>query len=107
MTHTDSGSRSIDFSQWDGKPFFEGYPEEGRTVYVVRLEQGAKFVAYGAIAPAREVIFTVRGQGSDLERFLSQVQAEGAKVVHGPPPFGTNTGGDPSEPSTGGKPGRR
>ncbi|HZH14544.1 MAG TPA: hypothetical protein VE057_09320 [Archangium sp.] len=83
-----------DFSTWDGTPFFEGYPEEGRHVYLVKSREQDSFTAYGALDDPQQVIFVVRGTLAQLDSFVSQVKAEGARVTHGPPPFDTNTGGD-------------
>ena len=83
-----------DFSTWDGKPFFEGYPEEGRHVYVIKSREQGGFTAYGALDAQEQVIFVVRGTLAQLDSFVAQVKAEGARVTHGPPPFDTNTGGD-------------
>ncbi|OJT23599.1 hypothetical protein BO221_16490 [Archangium sp. Cb G35] len=87
-------SSILDFSSWDGTPFFEGKPAKGRHVYVVKKENGA-FLAYGVVEPAPRYVFQVRGSTTDeQERFLAQVEREGAVVTFGLPPFETKTGGD-------------
>jgi len=48
-----------DFSRWNGTPFFEGHPKQGRRVYLDRRED--KFVAYGVIEPNPQCVFQVRG----------------------------------------------
>jgi hypothetical protein len=83
-----------DFSTWDGKPFFEGYPEEGRHVYIVKSREEGSFTAYGALDDQQQVIFVFQGTLAQLDRFVAQAQAEGAQVTYGPPPTDTNTGGD-------------
>jgi hypothetical protein len=83
-----------DFSTWDGTPFFEGYPEEGRRVYIVKSREEGTFTAYGALDDQQHAIFLVQGTLVQLDRFVAQVKAEGARVTHGLPPFDTNTGGD-------------
>ncbi|MFL5345704.1 MAG: hypothetical protein ACJ8AT_12990 [Hyalangium sp.] len=83
-----------DFSTWDGTPFFEGHPEEGRHVYIVKSREEGTFTAYGALDDRQQVIFVVQGTLAQLDRFVAQVKSEGARVTHGLPPFDTNTGGD-------------
>jgi hypothetical protein len=83
-----------DFSKWDGTPFFQGYPAEGRRVYVVKTNEEGAFLAYGVMEPSQQFVFRVQGTGSELGRFETQVTAEGASITHGPPPFETQTGGD-------------
>ena len=85
-----------DFSTWDGKPFFDGYPEEGRHVYIVKTQEHERFTAYGALDDQQQVIFVVRGSLGQLDGLVAQVKAEGARVTHGLPPIDTNTGGDKS-----------
>ncbi|KFE70290.1 hypothetical protein [Hyalangium minutum] len=84
----------LDFSKWDSKPFFEGYPEEGRHVYIVQSREEGSFTAYGVMDDQPQVIFVVQGSLADLDRFVAQVKAEGARVTYGMPPTDTNTGGD-------------
>ncbi|HEX5750687.1 MAG TPA: hypothetical protein VFZ09_30955 [Archangium sp.] len=83
-----------DFSTWDGSPFFEGHPEEGRHVYIVKSREEGTFTAYGALDDQQQVIFIVQGTLAQLDRFVAQVKSEGARVTRGLPPFDTNTGGD-------------
>lgn len=83
-----------DFSTWDGTPFFEGQPEKGRHVYIVKSREEGTFTAYGALDDQEQVIFEVGGTLADLDRFVTQVKSEGARVTYGPPPFDTNTVGD-------------
>jgi hypothetical protein len=83
-----------DFSTWDGTPFFEGYPEEGRHVYIVKSREQGSFTAYGALDDQQQAIFEVQGTLAQLDDFVAQVEKEGAKVTYGLPPFDTNTGGD-------------
>lgn len=85
-----------DFSTWNGKPFFDGYPEEGRHVYIVKSREQGIFTAYGALDDRKQVVFVVRGTLAQLDSFVAQVKAEGARVTYGLPPFDTNTGGDKS-----------
>lgn len=88
---------SQDFSAWDGTPFFEGQPEKGRHVYIVRSKKEGTFTAYGALDGQAQVIFEVRGTLADLDRFVAQVKTEGAKLTYGPPldtnPVGDKAGG--------------
>lgn len=82
-----------EFSSWDGTPFFEGYPEQGRRVYLDRQEDG--FMAYGVIEPKPQCVFQVHGSNEEeLKRFLAEVKAEHAHVTRGLPPFEVKTGGD-------------
>jgi len=83
-----------DFSTWDGTPFFEGQPEEGRHVYIVKSRADGSFTAYGALDDQQQVIFVVKGTFAQLDDFLAQMKKEGVRVTHGLPPFDTNTGGD-------------
>lgn len=83
-----------DFSTWDGEPFFEGYPEEGRHVYIVKSREEESFTAYGVMDGQTEVIFEIKGPLAQLDRFVEQVSSEGAQVTYGLPPSDTNTGGD-------------
>lgn len=83
-----------DFETGDGTLFFEGYPQEGRHVYIVKsLEQGS-FTAYGALDEEEQVVFVVKGTLAQLDDFVTHMEKEGAKVTYGLPPFDTNTGGD-------------
>ncbi|WP_199243295.1 hypothetical protein [Vitiosangium sp. GDMCC 1.1324] len=86
-----------DFSTWDGTPFFEGYPEEGRHVYIVKSRAQGNFTAYGALDDQDQAIFVVQGTLAQLDAFVAQVEKEGAQVTYGLPPFDTNTGGDKAE----------
>ncbi len=97
--------RAQDFSDWDGTPFFEGYPSEGRRVYIVMSEEGARFEAYGRLDGSNEDLFKVQGRGEERERFLEVVRGEGAAVTYELPPYDTGTGGDKGA-SSGTKPGR-
>jgi hypothetical protein len=91
---------TLDFSRWDGTPFFEGQPEQGRCVYVVRKEEGA-FLAYGVVQPEPRYVFLVRGSTEDeLQRFRAQVGNEGATVTYRMPPFEVKTGGEKPPPTT-------
>jgi hypothetical protein len=83
-----------DFAKWDGTPLFEGYPEERRHVYIVKSREEGSFTAYGTLDDREQVIFVVQGTLEQLDRFVTQVKEEGAKVTYGPPPTDTNTGGD-------------
>ncbi|WP_395850888.1 hypothetical protein [Cystobacter fuscus] len=83
-----------DFSTWDGTPFFEGYPEEGRHVYIVKSRAEGSFTAYGALDDQQQVIFELKGTLAQLDSFEAQVKKEEAQVTYGLPPFDTNTGGD-------------
>lgn len=84
-----------DFSKWDATPFFDGYPKEGRRVYVVKTSEEGAFLAYGVMESSQQFVFRVRGDGQgELDRFEAQMRAEGASITHGPPPFETQTGGD-------------
>jgi hypothetical protein len=101
----DTPSRQ-DFANWNGKPFFEGHPLEGRHVYILKTEEPRGFTAFGVMDDSRQLVFRVRGTEADLERFLNQMKAEDARVTYGTPPFDTKTGGDKSDSSTT-KPGRK
>lgn len=91
----------LEFSQWDGTPFFEGQPEEDRRVYLVKKEEGA-FNAYGVVGEGPRYVFLVRGANlEEQERFVEQVKKEGAQVIPGLPPFETQTGGDKPPPTSG------
>ncbi|WP_309896733.1 hypothetical protein [Archangium sp.] len=83
-----------DFSTWDGTPLFEGQPEEGRHVYIVKSRADGSFTAYGALDDQQQTLFVVKGTLAQLDDFVAQVKKEGARVTHGLPPFDTNTGGD-------------
>lgn len=89
--------RTQDFSTWDGTPFFEGYSEEGRHVYIVKSRETGNFTAYGALDDQQQGIFVVQGRLTQLEDFVVQVEREGSQVTYGLPPFDTNTGGDKAE----------
>ncbi len=95
----------LDLSEWDGTPFYQGAPLEGRRVYIVKSEEAGTFLAFGMLEGSREVLFKVRGRLEDEERFLAQVRSEGAAVTFGAPPLDTNTGADKGGSSTT-KPGR-
>ncbi|HVG63778.1 MAG TPA: hypothetical protein VNA24_34760 [Hyalangium sp.] len=97
---SDGASLILDFSKWDGTPFFQAQPEEGRHVYVVRKGEGT-FDAYGVVEPDPRYIFRVRGTSeADLERFVAQVKSEGAEVTYGPP-YETKNGGEKPPPPSG------
>ncbi len=84
-----------EFSSWDGTPFFQGYPAEGRRAYVVKNNEGGDFLAYGVIEPSNHLVFRVHGTDtSQLEKFVAEMRAEGSAVTYGAPPFETQTGGD-------------
>ena len=100
-----SASGAQDFSDWDGRPFYEGQPSEGRHVYIIVSEEQGAFVAFGLMDGSQAVLFKVRGKVEELQRFLAEMQAEGAEVTYGAPPYNTNTGGDKAGSGTT-KPGR-
>ncbi|MFP2925389.1 hypothetical protein ACLESO_09250 [Pyxidicoccus sp. 3LG] len=81
-------------SRWNGRPFFKGYPEEGRHVYVVKSRRRGRFTAYGVLDEEGRVLFEVRGPLARYDDFEARVEAEGALVTFGLPPFETNTAGD-------------
>ncbi|WNZ62082.1 hypothetical protein QEG98_40755 [Myxococcus sp. MxC21-1] len=91
-----------EFSEWNGQPFFDGYPPKGRVVYIVKSEETETFKAYGAMDDSTQAIFAVQGSLSELDGFVAQMNIEGARVLYQLPPFSTdtNTGGDPSGSAT-------
>jgi len=94
----------MDFTQWDGTPFFEGAPAHGRHAYVIKGE--GTFTAYLTIDGTHRLLGEVEGTSSLLDKFLEEMKAEGAHVSYGSPPFDTNTPGDkPQSGST--KPGQK
>lgn len=100
------GAPIQDLSRWDGTPFFTGYPEQGRRIYLDRREEG--FMAYGVIEPDPQYVFRVRGANEEeLNRFLAQAKEESAQVILGPPPFEVKTGGDKPPTSGSTQPGYR
>ncbi|OJH33903.1 hypothetical protein [Cystobacter ferrugineus] len=101
---TEKTSNVHDFSDWTGSPFYDGQPSEGRHVYIVVSSEGT-FVAFGMLDGSEHVLFEVKGLTSDLQRFLDEMQVEGAEVTFGTPPINTNTGGDKATTGTT-KPGR-
>lgn len=91
----------LDFSQWDGKPFFENQPQEGQHFYMVERAHGA-FLAYGFAKPQPRYLFLVRGANADeRQRFLAQMKTEGALLADGTPPVETKSGGEKPPPPTG------
>ncbi|MBN8230452.1 hypothetical protein JYK02_23345 [Corallococcus macrosporus] len=79
------------YSKWDGRPFFEGQPEEGRQVYIETSLKG--FVGSGVMDGVDRILFEVHGTHSERPSFEAQVRSEGAAVFLGPPPTDTNAGG--------------
>lgn len=98
-----TASRS-DFSNWNGQPYFQGQPREGRHVYIV--VSADTFVAFGLMDGSERTLFEVQGQKAELPRFLDEMRLEGADVTFEPPPINTNTGGDKGTTGTT-KPGRK
>lgn len=101
---TEQTSSRSDFSNWNGKPYFEEQPREGRHVYIV--VSADTFVAFGLMDDSEQTLFEVQGQKADLSRFLDEMRLEGAEVTFEPPPINTNTGGDKGATGTT-KPGRK
>ena len=82
----------LDFSNWDGMPFFRGQLKKGRHVYVVKRAEGA-FLGYVLVDPEPRYLFIVHGASTDeLKRFVTQVESEGAMVTYDLPPFETKAG---------------
>lgn len=85
-----------DLSNWNGQPFWTGWPTDGRVAYLVYSDD--RFEALGKLETTGQVAFAVRGLVEvHLNPFKAQMWQEGARVVEPKGPLNTDT----VEPTTG------